>query len=163
DRLLAAEAEAAMGELLLPLCAVATPNLPEARILAGTGAEDEAGMRRLAEALVERGAAAALVKGGHREGDEVVDVLFDGTSFWTWRRAKLVTGNTHGTGCTLSSAIAAGLARGWALEDAVDTALDYVHRAIAAAPGLGAGHGPLNHFVEVQPPRTNRRNRSSTS
>ncbi len=152
DRLLDRDAEAAVAALL-PLCTLATPNLPEALILAGLPADDEPGMRSVAESLVERGAAAVLVKGGHLEGDEVLDVLYDGSSFRSWRRPRLDTTSTHGTGCTLSSAVAAGLARGWSLEDAVDTALDYVHRAIAEAPGLGSGHGPLNHFVEVRGPR----------
>jgi hydroxymethylpyrimidine/phosphomethylpyrimidine kinase len=152
DRLLAEDAETAVLELLLPLCTLATPNLHEAELLAGEQASDEAGMRRLAEMLVNRGAAAVLVKGGHLEGSEVVDVLFDGTSFRSWRRPKLDTTNTHGTGCTLSAGIAAGLARGWTLTEAVEAALDFTHRAIAQAPGLGRGHGPLNHWVEVHPP-----------
>lgn len=147
DRLLSRDAEAAVAELLLPLCAVVTPNLDEAAILAGRPATDEAGMREVAERLVARGAGAALVKGGHLPGPSVVDVLFDGREFRTWMRPKLATRNTHGTGCTLSAAIAAGLAHGRGLVQAVEDALDYVHRAIAEAPGLGAGHGPINHLV----------------
>jgi hydroxymethylpyrimidine/phosphomethylpyrimidine kinase len=96
---------------------------------------------------------AALVKGGHMEGDEVVDILFDGNRSHVWNRPKIATRNTHGTGCTLSAAIAAGLALGNSLVDAVDDALDFVHRAIAAAPGLGQGHGPLNHFIAPRPRR----------
>ncbi len=152
DRLLDQDAEASVLDLLLPLCTLVTPNLHEAELMAGGQATDEAGMRRLAERLAGRGAAAVLVKGGHLEGPEVVDVLFDGATFRSWRRPKLDTDSTHGTGCTLSAGIAAGLARGWALPEAVDAALDFTHRAIAEAPGLGRGHGPLNHWVEVRAP-----------
>ncbi|MFW6080022.1 MAG: bifunctional hydroxymethylpyrimidine kinase/phosphomethylpyrimidine kinase, partial [Gemmatimonadota bacterium] len=155
DRLLDVDAEREIVERLLPLCAVVTPNLPEAAILTGREApRTEADLRAAAEALVERGAAAALVKGGHlTEGDEVVDVLFDGDEHRVWRRPRLRTTSTHGTGCTLSSAIAAGLAHGRPLTRATEDALDFVHRAMAEAPGFGAGHGPLNHFVEATPPR----------
>lgn len=152
DRLLNRDAVAAVAARLLPLCTLCTPNLPEARILAGRepdadDADDDG--HELARVLVERGASAALVKGGHADGDPVVDVLFDGQEVREWRHARLRTANTHGTGCTLSAAVAALLARGRALPDAVEVALDFVHRAIAAAPGLGSGHGPLNHFVEA--------------
>jgi hydroxymethylpyrimidine/phosphomethylpyrimidine kinase len=99
--------------------------------------------------LVALGAGAALVKGGHLEGDEVVDVLHDGREIRRFRRAKLHTRNTHGTGCTLSAAVAAGLASGRPLARAVENALDFVHRAIVSAPGLGAGNGPLDHFVSA--------------
>ncbi len=149
-RLLDRDAEQAVAELLLPACAIVTPNLDEAAILAGRAVTDEAGMRDVAEQLVARGAGAALVKGGHLAGASVVDVLFDGREFRSWVRPKVETRSTHGTGCTLSAAIAAGLARSRALIEAVEDALDYVHRAIAEAPGLGAGHGPLNHFVPAR-------------
>jgi len=96
---------------------------------------------------VARGARAALVKGGHLEGESVVDVLFDGRHYRVWTRPRIPSRHTHGTGCTLSAAIAAGLARGAALVPAVEAALEYVRRAIATAPGLGSGHGPLNHFA----------------
>ena len=154
DRLLAADAEASIRDRLLPLCALVTPNLHEAAILTGDPVEDEASMRRAAERLVRLGAAAALVKGGHLEGDTVVNVLFDGQRFADWRTPRVRSRNTHGTGCTLSAAIAAGLALGRPLADAVGTALDWVHRAIETAPGLGAGHGPLNHFMAPFPPAT---------
>ena len=156
DRLLDVDAERGMVERLLPLCDVVTPNLPEAMVLLGLRADDaprtaadEPRLRELARALVERGARAALVKGGHLEGAEVVDVLYDGADFRVWRRPRVDTTSTHGTGCTLSAAIAAGLAKGQALPEAVERALGFVARAIAAAPGLGAGHGPLDHFVPI--------------
>ncbi|MFO7894400.1 MAG: bifunctional hydroxymethylpyrimidine kinase/phosphomethylpyrimidine kinase [Longimicrobiales bacterium] len=151
DRLLDRDAEAAVTESLLPLATVVTPNLDEARILAGREIRGVDDMRAAAELLVERGARAALVKGGHLAGDTVVDVLVDEAGTERWHHAKFETTSTHGTGCTLSSAIAAGLAHGRPLRDAVADALDFAHRAIAEAPGLGAGHGPLNHFVPARP------------
>jgi hydroxymethylpyrimidine kinase/phosphomethylpyrimidine kinase len=149
DRLLASDAESAIVEHLLPTCTLVTPNLDEARILTGLPVEGEGGQREAARALVELGAGAALVKGGHGDGQVLVDLLWDGVREHVWRRPRLETRNTHGTGCTLSAAIAAGLARGAALGDAVDAGLDFVARAIREAPGLGRGHGPVNHFVEV--------------
>lgn len=148
DRLLDRDAEARVREALLPRAALVTPNLHEAEILAGIPVRDEDGMREAARALVEAGAGAALVKGGHLEG-EAVDVLWDGARERVWRRPRLDTRHTHGTGCTLSAAVAAGLASGAPLEDAVDRALRFVARAIASAPGLGAGHGPVDHFAPV--------------
>lgn len=149
DRLLAEDAEAAIAEHLLPRCTVVTPNLDEAAMLAGFEVRDEAGMRRAADALVEQGAAAVLVKGGHLPGDRIMDLLFDGQEFTEFRRAKIRTSSTHGTGCTLSAAITAGLAHGRDLRTSVTLALQFVERAIREAPGLGHGHGPLNHFVKV--------------
>lgn len=146
-RLLDEDAVSAILELLLPLAAVVTPNLDEARLLTGSEIRGEADMRRVAERLVERGAGAALVKGGHLEGAEVIDVLVDEEGTRSWRRPKVETRSTHGTGCTLSAAIAAGLAHGRPLREAVDDALGFAHRAIVEAPGLGHGNGPLNHFV----------------
>lgn len=147
DRLLDRDAEREVADRLLPLSTVVTPNLDEAGILVGRELHGEADMRAAAETLVERGASAALVKGGHLEGDEVVDVFFDGRGHSVWRRPRIGTTSTHGTGCTLSAAIAAGLAHGRSLSRAIEDALDYVQRALAEAPGLGRGHGPLNHFV----------------
>jgi hydroxymethylpyrimidine/phosphomethylpyrimidine kinase len=126
-----------------------TPNLDEAAVLIGQAVRDVADMERAAQLLVERGGAgAALVTGGHLPGAETVDVLFDPTlGVRQYRRARIDTVHTHGTGCTLSAAIAARLALGDQLPAAVETALAFVHRAIATAPGLGAGHGPLNHWA----------------
>lgn len=152
DRLLAREAEARVRERLLPLADLATPNLDEASLLVGHEVRTVEAMRSAARELVERGGArAALLKGGHLPGDDLVDVLFDGSELHEWRRRRIDTTSTHGTGCTLSAAIAAGLAHGRPLLTAVDDALDYVHRAIVSAPGLGRGHGPLNHLVHGPP------------
>ena len=145
DRLLDADAEATLARELLPLAALVTPNLHEARILTGLRVETLDDMRAAARALVERGAGAALVKGGHLEGD-AVDLLWDGACERVWRKPRLDTRHTHGTGCTLSAAVAAGLANGLALADATDRAVRWVAKAIETAPGLGSGHGPVNHF-----------------
>ena len=147
DRLLDHDAEQVIARRLVPLAALVTPNLDEARILLGMDITTVPQMERAAAALLKMGAAGALVKGGHLEGDEVVDVLAVGGEVRRFTRPKLRTSSTHGTGCTLSAAIAAGLALGRPLERAVADALDFVHRAIATAPGLGQGHGPLNHFA----------------
>lgn len=148
DRLLDQDAEQAILTELLPLAAVVTPNLDEAAILTGMTISTPEQMRAAAERLVSLGAGAALLKGGHLQGEELVDVLFDGSEWTEWRRRKLQTTSTHGTGCTLSAAIAAGLAYGRPLGEAVEDALDYLQRALAEAPGLGGGHGPVNHLVE---------------
>jgi hydroxymethylpyrimidine/phosphomethylpyrimidine kinase len=148
-RLLTLEAEEVVRESLLPLAAVVTPNLDEAAILTGRAVHDVASMERAGETLLSFGAAAALVKGGHLTGDELTDVLVTPGGIRHFTRPRLDTSSTHGTGCTLSAAITAGLALGHDLEAAVESALDYVHRAIAAAPGLGGGHGPLDHTVAV--------------
>jgi hydroxymethylpyrimidine/phosphomethylpyrimidine kinase len=147
DRLLDEDAVQAVMARLLPLATVVTPNLEEARILTGLPVDGESGARAAAARLVESGAGAALIKGGHGVGEEVVDVFWDGRAERVWRRPRIHTSSTHGTGCTLSAAITAGLALGNPLDVAVDHALSFVADAIREAPGLGSGHGPLNHFV----------------
>jgi hydroxymethylpyrimidine/phosphomethylpyrimidine kinase len=149
DRLLHMDAERVILAELLPIASLVTPNLDEAAILTGDDVRDVAGMERAGRRLLQRGAAAALVKGGHLDGATLVDVLVTRDSLRRFEHPRIATTSTHGTGCTLSSAIAAGLALGRPLEDAVEDALDFVHRAIASAPGLGGGHGPLDHFVEA--------------
>jgi hydroxymethylpyrimidine/phosphomethylpyrimidine kinase len=151
DRLLAAEAEQLVATRLVPLATLVTPNLAEAQILAQQEVRTPDQMERAGRALVRLGAQVVLVKGGHLEGGEVVDVLVSARGAHRFTHPRIETTSTHGTGCTLSAAIAAGLALGRPLAEAVQDALDFVHRAIAAAPGLGSGHGPLNHFVPVPP------------
>ncbi|TVP79950.1 MAG: bifunctional hydroxymethylpyrimidine kinase/phosphomethylpyrimidine kinase [Gemmatimonadales bacterium] len=146
-RLLDEDAVGAVSERLVPLATVVTPNLEEARILTGLAVEGPDGQRDAARALVEMGAGAALVKGGHGDGPQMTDVFFDGTEERTWTRARLQTRNTHGTGCTLAAGVAAGLALDAPLVTAVDRALAWVALAIATAPDLGSGHGPVNHFA----------------
>ncbi len=151
DRLLNVDAERLIARRLVPLARLVTPNLAEAAILVGTDVRNPADMERAGRALVQLGANAALMKGGHLAGDEIVDVLVSDGTVRRFTRARLDTTSTHGTGCTLSAAITAGLAHGRPLERAVEDALDFVQRAMAAAPGLGKGHGPLNHFVPAPP------------
>lgn len=149
DRLLQSDAIDALKAKLLPLCLVVTPNLPEAALLTGMPvAADEAAMVAQAHALVAAGAGAALVKGGHGEGEDSVDIFFDGVETLRLSLPRIETGNSHGTGCTLSAAIAAGLARGLDLRAAVRQAKGYVHQALAAGLGLaiGGGSGPVHHF-----------------
>ena len=147
DLLIERDAVQAIRAELLPLADLVTPNLDEASVLLDRPIRDVEAMRAAARDLVERlGARAALVKGGHLAGPETVDVLYDG-ELTELRQPKLDTTSTHGTGCTLSSAIAAHLAKGRSLRDAVRESLLWVHRAIASAPGLGSGHGPLDHFA----------------
>jgi hydroxymethylpyrimidine/phosphomethylpyrimidine kinase len=148
QRLLEQAAEAAVAARLVPLCRLVTPNLDEAALLTGLEGRDPATMAAQARRLVDGlGAAAALVKGGHLGGGEVVDVLYADGELKVWRRPRIATASTHGTGCTLSAAVTAGLALGRPLERAVEDALEYVNRAIRHAPGLGGGHGPLDHMV----------------
>ncbi len=145
-RLLTDEAEDVIREDLLPLAALVTPNIDEAAILTGRVVHDLATMERAAAAMLRFGPGAVLVKGGHLAG-EITDILATPAGVRRFTHPRIETTSTHGTGCTLSAAITAGLALGRPLEEAVATALEFVHRAIASAPNLGAGHGPLNHTV----------------
>ena len=147
DRLLDADAERALISELLPFTRLVTPNLHEAGILTGEAVNSVEEMGVAARRLVEMGAGAALVKGGHLGEGEAVDLLWDGKTELRWTRQRIDTPHTHGTGCTLSAAAAAGLARGLSLSEAAEQAIDFVARAIASAPGLGKGHGPVNHFA----------------
>ena len=147
DRLLSTDAETILRDELLPLAAVVTPNLDEAEILLGQEVRDAASMERAGRALVALGARAALVKGGHLDGDIVTDVLVTADETRRFTRPRLNIPGAHGTGCTLSAGIAARLAAGWPLAEAVEEALRYVNRAMQAAPSLGRGHPPLNHAV----------------
>ena len=147
DRLLDPDAEAVIRESLLPLAAVVTPNLEEAAILAQMEVVDIASMESAGRRILASGAGAVLVKGGHLPHDTLVDILVTPQGVRRFSHPRVPTTSTHGTGCTLSAAITAGLALGRPLEAAVADALEYVHRAIVAAPGLGGGHGPLNHNV----------------
>jgi len=149
ERLLTPDAVEALREKLVPLALVVTPNLPEAAALVDApqaATEDE--MVRQAERLLASGAKAVLMKGGHGKGAQSADLLVTATATVRFAAARIATGNTHGTGCTLAAAIAAGLAKGEDLSAAVRAAKDYVTAAIAAADHLGVGHGrgPVHHF-----------------
>jgi hydroxymethylpyrimidine/phosphomethylpyrimidine kinase len=152
--LLAADALAAVRALLVPRAALLTPNAPEAEALTGIGVATTDDLRRAGEALLRAGARAVLLKGGHVPGERVVDVLLAPDGETVFEGERLATRHTHGTGCTLASACATGLAQGLALPDAVARARDYVRQAMLHAPGFGAGHGPLDHGW---PLRTDRR------
>lgn len=152
DRLLDRDAERWISRRLVPLATLVTPNLDEAAALVEEDVRTPEQMVRAGRALLKLGARAALVTGGHLAGEEIVDVLVEADGATRrFAHPRLDTTSTHGTGCTLSAAITAGLAQGRALQQAVEDAVDFVQRAIAAAPGLGAGHGPLNHFVPAPP------------
>jgi hydroxymethylpyrimidine/phosphomethylpyrimidine kinase len=143
--LMAPDALDALKTALVPRAAVLTPNVPEAETLTDDVIRTVDDMRRAAAALLAMGAGAVLLKGGHLDGPEVVDLLADAHGITTFTAPRIETRHTHGTGCTLASAIAAGLAQGMSLADAVARAHAYVQAAIRTAPGFGAGHGPLNH------------------
>lgn len=144
--LMPADAVAALKRVLLPLASLITPNLPEAEVLCGAPIRSLSEMRHAADLLLTLGVPAVLLKGGHLPGDMVIDVLATASDEHLVLSApRLPTRHTHGTGCTLASAIAAGLAQGMVLAAAVERAHVYVQAAIRSAPGLGAGHGPLDH------------------
>jgi hydroxymethylpyrimidine/phosphomethylpyrimidine kinase len=135
----------AVRRLMVPRAALLTPNAPEAEALTGIAVADLDGQRRAGEALLTMGAKAVLMKGGHVPGETVVDLLLTPSGETVLEGERVETRHTHGTGCTLASACAAGLAKGLSLEVAVAEAWAYVAEAIRRAPGLGQGHGPLDH------------------
>jgi hydroxymethylpyrimidine/phosphomethylpyrimidine kinase len=145
DPLLEADAVAALRDELLPLALVVTPNRPEAERLTGRAVRSLAEAREAARALVALGARHAVVKGGHADGP-AIDVLFDGQGFREFEAPRVESRHTHGTGCTFASAIAAELAKGATVSDAVGRAKTYLTEALRRAPGLGQGHGPVQHF-----------------
>ena len=146
DRLLEASAVEAIASRLLPMADVVTPNAPEAEVLADMAIESRAGMEEAGRRILARGPRVVIVKGGHLEGPESVDLALTSDGVFELRGPRFATTNTHGTGCTLASAIAANLALGRPLREALSLAREYVEGAIRTAPGIGAGHGPLNHF-----------------
>ena len=147
DSLLDAGAVETLKARLFPKAALVTPNLHEAAALLGRVVESEEAMREAARAVSDLGAAAALVKGGHLPGGEAVDLFYDGSDFVRLAAPRIETPHTHGTGCTYSAAITALLARGETLAEAIREAKDYISRAIAGAPGIGHGHGPVDHLA----------------
>ena len=150
--LLAAQAVDSLRQRLLPLATVITPNLPEAEALTGLPVRTEAEMRAAAAALLTTGLPAVLLKGGHLPADTVVDLLATPDHVEAFAAPRIDTRHTHGTGCTTASAVAAGLAQGLSLRDAVIRARLYVRAAITSAPGFGRGHGPLDHAVTIAVP-----------
>lgn len=145
-RLLEADAVHALRTELLPRAHIVTPNVPEAEVLAGMPIGDVVQMRAAARRILDLGPRLVLVKGGHLDGPESVDVVASAHEVFELRRPRIATRSTHGTGCTLSSAIAAHLARGAAERRAIEGAREYLDGAIRHAPAIGKGHGPLGHF-----------------
>jgi hydroxymethylpyrimidine/phosphomethylpyrimidine kinase len=149
--LLRDDAVATLRERLVPRATVLTPNAPEAEVLTGIAIGDRSAAEAAARTLGDLGAKAVLVKGGHLPGDTVVDLLWSDGAVEAFESPRINTTDTHGTGCTLASAIALGLAQGRPVRDAVARARTYVFEAIRSAPGYGQGHGPLNHGHTLKP------------
>ena len=143
--LLAVEAVAMVRDKLVPRAALLTPNAPEAEALTGLAVATTDDLRRAGKALLAMGAKAVLMKGGHVAGERVIDLLMTADGETVFEGERIAGRHTHGTGCTLASACATGIAQGLPLTAAVARAWDYVHEAILRAPGFGAGHGPLDH------------------
>lgn len=152
-RLLDPAAIGALRQELVPRATIVTPNIPEAEALTGLTITDHATAQSAIQALLKLGAAAVLLKGGHLPGTVVQDLLATPAGIEAFENPRVDTRHTHGTGCTLASAIATGLGQGMPLLDAVRRGIAYVHAAILAAPGFGAGHGPLGHGITVDPSR----------
>jgi hydroxymethylpyrimidine/phosphomethylpyrimidine kinase len=146
-RLMDSAAQRAFTERLLPKAFLLTPNLPEAAELSGIRVHDAESMARAAEKLLGMGAAHVLVKGGHLEGEALDLLASPGVALRVFRAARIETRHTHGTGCTYSAAIAAELAKGASLEEAIQRAKRFITEAIRTSPGLGSGSGPVNHFA----------------
>jgi len=146
DRLLREDAVTALRDRLVPLADVLTPNVPEAEVLVGRSLTSDDDIRAAAREIVGLGAKAVVMKGGHREGDSAVDLLFDGEEFHEFSAPRIETTSTHGTGCTFASAIASFLAHGEPLPEAVGYAKEYLTEAIRRAQPIGHGHGPVQHF-----------------
>ena len=150
DSLLQEEAIATLRSKLLPLAAVVTPNIPEAEALTGLTIFTDDQVRAAAKEITNIGAKSVVVKGGHRAGP-ATDLFYDGSHFQEFSTPRIETANTHGTGCTFASAVAAGLAKGLETFDAVAQAKEYVTEGIRNSFAVGSGHGPLNHFFRSWP------------
>ncbi len=156
ERLLADDAVDTLKKRLLPMANLITPNIPEAVILSGHEINSEVEMIKAGQMIYGMGAKAVLMKGGHMAGDMVKDILIASSisdkyttsqNFYKWENKRIDSTDTHGTGCTLASAIATGLAQNIQFENAITRAHEYVQQAIESAPGFGSGHGPLNHCI----------------
>ncbi len=147
--LLESDAVITMKKELLPLADLVTPNIPEAEVLSGMSIKDKADMEKAAEKIALENSCAVLLKGGHSISD-ADDLLFAGGKMSWFRGRRIENPNTHGTGCTLSSAIASNLAKGYSMEESVRRSKDYISDALAAMLNLGAGSGPLNHLFDLK-------------
>jgi len=151
DRLLREDAVRALRELLFPLADVLTPNIPEAEDLLGHPVRTDEEVREAARELQSLGPRNVVMKGGHREGDAAIDILFDGRDFHDFSTPRIRTTSRHGTGCTFASAIAAFLARQETVPEAVKRAKEYLTEALRRAEPIGHGHGPVHHFWDLYP------------
>ncbi len=150
DSLLYENAKEALVNQLFPQIDLLTPNIPEAQVISGMEIESAEDMKSAAEKIKLLGPENILIKGGHLDkSNEAVDILYDGKSFYEYRAERVNTKNTHGTGCTYSAAICAGLAKGLSMYDAVSEAKEFVTSAIRNSLDIGHGHGPLNHFWNI--------------
>lgn len=149
--LLESDAVAALKRHVLPRATLITPNLPEAEALTGRTIATPEAMRDALKHLLDLGPKAVLLKGGHLPGDDIADLYAGAGDTHEWHGSRIATRHTHGTGCTLASAVATGFAQGLNAVDSIARARSYVRRAIETAPGLGQGHGPLNHAHTVRP------------
>jgi len=149
DRLLKGDAVEALKQDLIPLAMIVTPNLIEAEVLSGLKIQNIIDIKKAAQKIHRLGPKNVLIKGGHLLSNEAIDFLYNGENFREFKAERINTKNTHGTGCTLSSAIAAGLAQGKEVEEAVNTAKKYITLAIQNSLDIGHGHGPLNHLVRL--------------
>jgi len=149
DALLDDDAVDTLVRRLFPIAALVTPNLPEAERLCGFAVENEADMERAAKSLSARGARAVLIKGGHLEGDTIIDLLYANDEFVAFRDPKIDSQHTHGTGCALAAAIAANLALGKGMPEAVERSRQFVRRGILLSEAVGRGNSPLNHLAGV--------------
>lgn len=148
--LLDESARQALSRTLIPLATVVTPNIPEAEVITGLSLASLEQRQEAAKRIVAMGAQSVIIKGGHLTGDEALDLFYDGEQFQTYTAPRFHTKHTHGTGCTFSAAIAAGLAKGDSLIDAVHRAKSFITAAISHPLGLGGGHGPTNHWAYQQ-------------
>lgn len=149
-KLLRDEAIEALKQQLLPLAMAVTPNLPEAECLSGMTIRQLADMKEAAKRICEMGPRCVIVKGGHLEADEIIDLLYDGEQFHLFPHQRVQTRHTHGTGCTFSAALTAQLAKSTDTLVAVEQAKRFIINAIATAPQLGGGHGPTNHWATIE-------------
>ena len=147
DALGGGDVAAVLKSQMIPKASIVTPNVPELAALTGIPVDDEGSLRTAASSLRSSGARGVMAKAGHLAGDEVRDLYLEGEEVHTYAHPRLVSSNTHGTGCTLASAIATGLAQGMSAPNACARAVAYVTAAIQYAPGLGGGHGPLHHAL----------------
>ena len=148
DRLIDTDAIAAFKSALIPVTFLLTPNIPEAETLTGVHIGDAESRREAARRLVSLGASAVVIKGGHLPSDDIVDLLYDGKTFQEFATERIAGQSTHGTGCTFAAAMAAHLALGDDLQEAIPQVQRYIAGAIRNAPKIGSGHGPMNHFWE---------------